>query len=83
MQSTRPKLNKNHPLLLDANVSDAVSITLCQKCGMDLSAVGEEEWYLSSTEEDEFNAWSVDMYNGDTYSLNKNRDGYVRAVATF
>ena len=41
--------------------------------------------YWSSTEdsEAEFCAWYVSMYNGDTGSLDKNYNNYVRAVSAF
>ena len=43
----------------------------------------QKRWYWSSTEEDEFCAWHVDMDDGDTGSLDKACCCSVRAVSAF
>ena len=53
-----------------------------------LAAVGDEiplSWHWSSTESDSDSdyAWLVNLYDGDTFSLYKNYDHYVRAVSAF
>ena len=40
-------------------------------------------WYWSSIEKDEFCAWRVVMYDGDSGSYDKNYPYYVRAVSAF
>lgn len=40
-------------------------------------------WLWSSTEEDEFCAWDVDMFDGDTDDYRKSLISYVRAVSAF
>ena len=50
--------------------------------GREYDALGDD-WYWSSTQEDEFCAWSVDMDIGRTYYGNKNNNNYVRAVSAF
>ena len=40
-------------------------------------------WYWSSTEEDEFGAWGVDMYDGRTRGNTKDTNRSVRAVSAF
>lgn len=43
----------------------------------------DNEWYWSSTQEDEFCAWGVDMRDGYTLASNKYYGYYVRAVSAF
>ena len=50
--------------------------------GREYDALGDD-WYWSSTQEDEFCAWFVYMSNGDTNDNDKYYDGYVRAVSAF
>lgn len=59
-------------------VKDDVNKQLECQGGAELSA-----WYWSSTEVDEFCAWDVYMYDGDTYDYDKYDDHYVRAVSAF
>lgn len=59
-------------------VKDDVNKQLECQGGAELSA-----WYWSSTEVDEFCAWDVYMYDGDTYDYDKYDDHYVRAVFAF
>lgn len=40
-------------------------------------------WHWSSTESNEFCAWYVNMYSGNTYGSSKNDYIYVRAVSAF
>ena len=40
-------------------------------------------WYWSSTEQDKFCAWFVDMDYGNTFSNDKSLNNYVRAVSAF
>ena len=51
-----------------------------------LAAVGDKlpsAWHWSSTEYNSDCVWRVDMYDGSTFSLNKDYNGYVRAVSAF
>ncbi len=41
------------------------------------------DWHWSSTEDDEFCAWGVNVSNGSTYGTSKYYDDYVRAVSAF
>ena len=50
--------------------------------GREYDALGDD-WYWSSTQEDEFCAWSVYVDIGRTYYGNKNNNNYVRAVSAF
>lgn len=59
-------------------VKDVVNKQLEYLGGAELSG-----WYWSSTEDNEFCAWLVYMYFGDTYYGNKFNYGYVRAVSAF
>ncbi len=43
----------------------------------------KDDCYWSSSEDDEFRAWFVSMYDGDTYCNLKSFDLYVRAVSAF
>lgn len=43
----------------------------------------DDDWYWSSTQEDEFCAWHVRVKFGDTSSSNKHDCNYVRAVSAF
>ena len=42
-----------------------------------------DKYYWAAEEKDENGAWGVSMSGGRTYSYNKNRDVYVRAVSVF
>ena len=42
-----------------------------------------DDWFWSSTQEDESRAWYVFVYDGYTYFDNKGNDNYVRAVSAF
>ncbi len=67
-------------LRLMFRVKDLVNKTLAQYSYKEIS----NNWYWSATEVDEFWAWGVDMYCGDTdYDDFKDFDGYVRAVSAF
>jgi hypothetical protein len=55
-----------------------INSTLAEYGGTELS-----NWYWSSTEDDEFCAWYVDMYYGNTYGYRKDGNSYVRAVSAF
>ena len=61
------------------DVKDLVNKTLAQYSYREIT----NDWYWSSTEYDEDCAWSVDMYNGNTYDTNKYNLGYVRVVSAF
>ena len=50
--------------------------------GREYDALGND-WYWSSTQEDEFCAWLVGMSNGYAGNGSKYSDGYVRAVSAF
>ena len=67
---------------LDDDVRDAVNRTLATK-GKQIANIGDDPCYWSSTEWGEFLAWLALMRIGDTYSLSKYRDCYVRAVSAF
>ena len=43
----------------------------------------DNEWYWSSTQEDEFCAWNVDMHDGYADYGDKSYLNYVRAVSAF
>ena len=40
-------------------------------------------WHWTADEYDEFCAWGVSMYGGNTYCGNRRTNGYVRAVSAF
>ena len=78
-----PAIDELKLLLLNDSVHDAVNKTLAQKGGTKLYNKTDLSWYWSSTERDEFFAWYVHMYGGNTYYLVKDGDGYVRVVSAF
>ncbi len=83
-----PSIEELKVFTLNTAIHDAVNRTLIARGGTKLYDKGESGWYWSSTESDdklsgEFCAWSVNMYNGYTFSLNKYNDIYVRAVSAF
>lgn len=78
-----PAIDELRILLLDDSVHNAVNRTLKQQDATKLFAEGENEWYWSSTEENEFCAWGVIMYDGYTSFSLKKYNVYVRAVSAF
>ena len=77
-----PAIEELKKFTLDDDVHDAVNRTLAAK-GEELANKGALRWYWSSTEDDEFCAWSVLMSCGNTRSYHKYYNGYVRAVSAF
>lgn len=72
-----PSLNE---LKVIYRVKDKVDRTLAKMIRYKIQNAG----YWSSTEDDEFCAWYVDMNLGNTYNLDKSLTyGYVRAVSAF
>ena len=59
---------------------DKINVTLVR---LGKIKVGEVLWYWSSTEDDKFNAWLVNMLNGDTTRNAKYGYYSVRAVSAF
>lgn len=78
-----PAIEESKKILLDDIVHDKVNRTLQELKAPKLFARGEGAWYWSSAEDGKFFAWGVEVYGGDTYSYNKDYDGYVRAVSAF
>ena len=74
-----PAINELKLLLLNSDVRNAVNNTLEQQGGTFLPKYS----CWSSTEDDEFCAWSVYMDDGDTTYDRKYYDFYVRAVSAF
>ena len=72
-------LPSKEELMLLRQVRDKVNKTLIDKSMEELGHI----WYWSSTETDEFCAWSVNMYNGYPSSSYKYNDLSVRAVSAF
>ncbi|MBR0338873.1 MAG: TIR domain-containing protein [Alistipes sp.] len=77
-----PAIKELKKFTLDSAIHDAVNRTLASK-GTKLANKGDYRWYWSSTEYNEFCAWLVLMYLGNTYSDLKYRSDYVRAVSAF
>ena len=77
-----PAIEELKKFTLDDAVRDAVNRTLDAK-GKELANKGEFEWYWSSTEYNEFCAWSVLMHDGDASYINKYGGNSVRAVSAF
>ena len=77
-----PAIDELKKFTLDDVVHDAVNRALAVK-GKELKSKGGLGWYWSSREYNEFCAWFVDMYGGNTLGSNKNYNGYVRAVSAF
>ena len=61
---------------IDSLISDA------NNADREFEALGDD-YYWSSTQEDEFCAWYVGMLNGNTYGSSKDGNYYVRAVSAF
>ncbi len=84
-----PAIEELKVFTLNDAVHDAVNNTLSARGGTKLYDIGESKCYWSSTENDyqlsngEFCVWRVDLYSGGTNGNFKNRNNYVRAVATF
>ena len=83
-----PSIEELKVFTLNTAIHDAVNRTLIARSGTKLYNRGEWEWYWSSTEKneqyyDEFCAWYVYMYRGNTGNGSKSVSGYVRAVSAF
>ena len=78
-----PAINELKLLLLNSDVRNAVNQTLKQQGCTLLVDFGWFKYYWSSTEDNEFCAWVVDMYYGNTGDSNKLNHYYVRAVSAF
>ena len=78
-----PAVDELKLLLLDRSVHDAVNRTIYEHGGSALYSSGDSAWYWSSTEDGKFCAWRVYMYYGNTFSLDKSFNYYVRAVSAF
>ena len=72
-------LPSKEELMAIYDVKDLVNKTLAQYSYREIT----NDWHWSSTEQDEFCAWIVDMGNGSTFSLDKYYYDYVRAVSAF
>ena len=72
-------LPSKEELMAIYDVKDLVNKTLAQYSYREIT----NDWHWSSTEQDEFCAWYVLMFNGDTYDGNKINRNYVRAVSAF
>lgn len=57
-------------------------IDAANESGFELPVL-DDWWYWSSTQANEFCAWSVAMYDGSTYGCYKDTFDYVRAVSAF
>ena len=78
-----PAIDELKELLLNDEVHAKVNGTLEQKRVSVMYSMGDTEWYRSSTEEDEWYAWYVDMGNGSTDFDNRYYYNSVRAVSAF
>ena len=78
-----PAIDELKKLLLNDEVHAKVNGTLEQKRVSVMYSMGDMEWYRSSTEEDEWYAWYVDMGNGSTDFDNRYYYNSVRAVSAF
>ena len=72
-------LPSNEELLVLYRVIGLVNKTLTQNSYKEI----RDYRHWSSTEKDEFCAWFVSMFNGNTFNGTKYRNGYVRAVSAF
>jgi hypothetical protein len=77
-----PAIEEWNKFMFNDAIHNAVNRTLETK-GKVLANQGDSHWYWSSTEYNEFCAWLVLMYLGNTYSDLKYRSDYVRAVSAF
>ena len=77
-----PAIEELKKFTLDDAVHDAVNRALAAK-GKELANKGGWIWYWSSTEYQEYCAWLVGMYGGNTNHDDKYYRTYVRAVAAF
>lgn len=78
-----PAIDELKELLLNDEVHAKVNGTLEQKRVSVMYSMGDFKWYWSSTEEDKWCAWYVDMFSGRTYRSHRYYGGYVRAVSAF
>ena len=78
-----PAINELKVLLLNDEVHAKVNGTLEQKRVSVMYSMGDVRWYWSSTEEDKWCAWGVNMTNGTTHDDDRSDLGYVRAVSAF
>ena len=80
-----PAIEELKELLLNDEVHSKVNGTLEQKRGSVMYSKGDLQWnwYWSSTEENEWCAWVVNMDNGDTHGSPRFGNVYVRAVSAF
>ena len=76
-----PAIEELKKFTRDDDVRKAVNRTLATK-GKQIANIGDDPWYWSSTEEDEFCAWYVFMRIGRAY-YNKYYNYRVRAVSAF
>ena len=78
-----PAIDELKEFLLNDEVHSKVNGTLEQKRESVMYSKGAYKSYRSSTEEDKRCAWFVNMLYGDTFSINRHFNFYVRAVSAF
>lgn len=78
-----PAIEELKELLLNDEVRFKVNGTLEQKRGSVIYSKGDTSWYWSSTEENQWCAWTVFVYDGRTYDSSRRYGSYVRAVSAF
>ena len=78
-----PAIDELKELLLNDEVHSKVNGTLEQKRVSVMYSMGDIACYWSSTEDDKWCAWFVDMGNGDAYLDGRSFSNYVRAVSAF
>ena len=78
-----PAIKELELLLLNEEVHDAVNNQIARKGKVKLFSKEEFKIYWSSTEQREWGAWYVLMYDGDTNFVSRYSDFCVRAVSAF
>ena len=79
-----PSAGQLYLIYLNRSAIEALASAANDEAGMEFLLPSKDyDWYWSSTQYDEWCAWSVYMYDGGTYCNGRFGNGYVRAVSAF